>query len=194
MSARPSSESATSFGRSIRTSRGSRTIPASVTAGGLRIEAASGTHGGAGKAAIGTHCCGVLAHLVWSICAGDVAFATESWPHATYDVGESAIARSLVIGRSQPSISASFIATARRGSNIGTRVAFDSAEARSSQEPTVTDIAAQVRDILVFHLGVDERRLSDETRLAEDLGADSLDIVETVMSCEERFEIAIQTD
>ena len=55
----------------------------------------------------------------------------------------------------------------------------------------MNDVAAEVRDILVFHLGADERRLTDDARLSEDLGADSLDVVEIVMSCEERFAIEI---
>jgi len=55
----------------------------------------------------------------------------------------------------------------------------------------MNDVAAEIRDILVFHLGSDERRLTDDARLAEDLGADSLDVVEIVMSCEERFAIAL---
>jgi acyl carrier protein len=58
----------------------------------------------------------------------------------------------------------------------------------------VSDIAAEIRDILVFHLGVGEARLKDDARLAEDLGADSLDRVEIVMSCEERFDIEIPND
>lgn len=58
-------------------------------------------------------------------------------------------------------------------------------------ERVVTDIAAEVRDILVFHLGAEEARLADDARLAEDLGADRLDLVEIAMSCEERFDIAI---
>ena len=55
----------------------------------------------------------------------------------------------------------------------------------------MTDIAAEVRDILVFHLGAEEVRLTDDARLAEDLGADRLDLVEIAMSCEERFDIDI---
>jgi len=55
----------------------------------------------------------------------------------------------------------------------------------------VSDIATEVRDILVFHLGIEEARLGDDARLAEDLGADSLDRVEIVMSCEERFDIEV---
>jgi acyl carrier protein len=55
----------------------------------------------------------------------------------------------------------------------------------------MNDVATEIRDILVFHLGADQRRLTDDARLAEDLGADSLDVVEIVMSCEERFAIEI---
>jgi acyl carrier protein len=55
----------------------------------------------------------------------------------------------------------------------------------------VTDVAAAVRDILAFHLGTDEARIAGDARLAEDLGADSLDAVEIFMSCEERFDIEI---
>ena len=59
------------------------------------------------------------------------------------------------------------------------------------RECVVTDIEAAVTDILVFHLGIDKARLTGDARLAEDLGADSLDVVEIVMSCEERFAIDI---
>ena len=55
----------------------------------------------------------------------------------------------------------------------------------------MNDVAAAVRDILAFHLGIDEARIADDARLAEDLGADSLDAVEIFMSCEERFDIDI---
>jgi len=55
----------------------------------------------------------------------------------------------------------------------------------------VSDIAAELRDILVFHLGAEEARLGDDARLAEDLGADRLDLVEIAMTCEERFDIDI---
>jgi len=57
----------------------------------------------------------------------------------------------------------------------------------------MTDIAAEIRDILVFHLGAEEARLTDDARLSEDLKADSLDLVEILMSCEEKFDIEIQT-
>ena len=55
----------------------------------------------------------------------------------------------------------------------------------------MSDIAAEIRDILVFHLGCREAQLTDNAKLAADLGADSLDLVEVMMSCEERFDIDI---
>lgn len=54
----------------------------------------------------------------------------------------------------------------------------------------MSDIGSQVRDILAFHLGIDGSQLADDTRF-QDLGADSLDVVEIVMSCEERFDVEI---
>lgn len=60
-----------------------------------------------------------------------------------------------------------------------------------TRERVVVDIAAEVRDILVFHLGSEEALLDDDARLVEDLGADRLDLVEVAMSCEERFGIDI---
>jgi acyl carrier protein len=57
-------------------------------------------------------------------------------------------------------------------------------------ERSLDDIGSQVRDILAFHLGIDGSRLADDTRF-EDLGADSLDVIEIVMSCEERFGVEI---
>jgi acyl carrier protein len=55
----------------------------------------------------------------------------------------------------------------------------------------MTDIAAGVKDILVLHLGIEPVRVHATSRLAEDLGADSLDAVEIFMSCEERFDVEI---
>lgn len=57
-------------------------------------------------------------------------------------------------------------------------------------ERVVSNIDSEVREILAFHLGIDGSQLADDTRF-EDLGADSLDVVEIVMSCEERFDVEI---
>ena len=48
-----------------------------------------------------------------------------------------------------------------------------------------------VLDILVEQLGVQETQLTEEARLREDLGSDSLDDVEIIMSVEERFSISV---
>ena len=57
-------------------------------------------------------------------------------------------------------------------------------------ECETTGIAAEVRDILFFHLGVEEALIKGDVRLV-DLGADSLDVIEIAMSCEETFDIDI---
>lgn len=51
--------------------------------------------------------------------------------------------------------------------------------------------AKAVLDILVEQLGVQESQLTPEARIEQDLGADSLDIIEIVMAVEERFSIAV---
>ena len=71
------------------------------------------------------------------------------------------------------------------------RAAGKAARFPRTRERVVVDIVAEVRDILVFHLGSEEALLKDDARLVEDLGADRLDIVEVAMSCEERFGIDI---
>ena len=48
-----------------------------------------------------------------------------------------------------------------------------------------------VLDILVEQLGVQENQLTSDARLEEDLGADSLDKVEIIMTLDERFHISI---
>ena len=62
---------------------------------------------------------------------------------------------------------------------------------RTMRGCAVSDIAEGIRDILVFHLGCEERGLTDDAKLVADLGADSLDIVEIMMSCEEKFGVDI---
>ncbi len=48
-----------------------------------------------------------------------------------------------------------------------------------------------VVDILVEQLGVQETQLTPDARLQEDLGADSLTLVEITMALEERFNFSI---
>jgi acyl carrier protein len=49
----------------------------------------------------------------------------------------------------------------------------------------------RVKNIIVEQLGVDEDEVTAEASFTDDLGADSLDIVELVMAFEEEFEIEI---
>ncbi|MBX9765630.1 MAG: acyl carrier protein, partial [Bdellovibrionales bacterium] len=48
-------------------------------------------------------------------------------------------------------------------------------------------VNAKVKDIIVEQLGVDPDRVKLEASFIDDLGADSLDIVELVMAMEEEF-------
>ena len=49
----------------------------------------------------------------------------------------------------------------------------------------------RVKEIIAKELEVDSKQISGEARFIEDLGADSLDIVELVMALEEEFGIDI---
>lgn len=53
------------------------------------------------------------------------------------------------------------------------------------------EIFAKVKDIIVEQLGVPETSITSEAAFVDDLGADSLDIVELVMALEEEFDIEI---
>lgn len=53
------------------------------------------------------------------------------------------------------------------------------------------DILERVREIVVEQLGVDAEEVTNDASFVDDLGADSLDIVELVMAFEEEFELEI---
>jgi len=52
-------------------------------------------------------------------------------------------------------------------------------------------IEARVREIIVQQLGVDAAKVTAEASFVDDLGADSLDVVELVMAFEEEFGVEI---
>ncbi len=54
-----------------------------------------------------------------------------------------------------------------------------------------TPIEAKVKSIIAEQLGVGEDEVKLESSFIDDLGADSLDIVELVMAMEEEFEVEI---
>ena len=49
----------------------------------------------------------------------------------------------------------------------------------------------KVKEIIVDQLDVDEKDVTEAANIQDDLGADSLDIVDLVMSFEEEFDIEI---
>jgi len=53
------------------------------------------------------------------------------------------------------------------------------------------EIFEKVKSLIVENLGVNEEAVTKEASLIDDLAADSLDIVELVMSLEEEFDIEI---
>ena len=52
-------------------------------------------------------------------------------------------------------------------------------------------VADKVKGIIVEQLGVDEEEVTPDASFVDDLGADSLDVVELVMGLEEEFDIEI---
>ncbi|BDG60611.1 acyl carrier protein [Caldinitratiruptor microaerophilus] len=53
------------------------------------------------------------------------------------------------------------------------------------------DIFKKVKAIIVDQLGVEESEVTPEAHFIDDLGADSLDIVELIMALEEEFGLEI---
>ena len=56
---------------------------------------------------------------------------------------------------------------------------------------TATNVETKVKGIIAEQLGVSEEEIKITSSFIEDLGADSLDIVELVMAMEEEFEVEI---
>ena len=58
----------------------------------------------------------------------------------------------------------------------------------------VSDVLEKVSKIIVDRLGVDESEVTLEASFKDDLGADSLDVVELVMELEDEFGMEISDD
>ena len=58
----------------------------------------------------------------------------------------------------------------------------------------MSDTAERVKKIVVEHLGVEPEKVNEDASFIDDLGADSLDIVELVMAFEEEFGVEIPDD
>ncbi|HEX8642731.1 MAG TPA: acyl carrier protein [Allosphingosinicella sp.] len=58
----------------------------------------------------------------------------------------------------------------------------------------MSETADRVKKIVVEHLGVEGDKVTEDASFIDDLGADSLDIVELVMAFEEEFSVEIPDD
>ena len=58
----------------------------------------------------------------------------------------------------------------------------------------MSETADRVKKIVVEHLGVEAEKVTEDASFIDDLGADSLDIVELVMAFEEEFGIESPDD
>ena len=59
------------------------------------------------------------------------------------------------------------------------------------QKESTMSLSPKIKDIIVEQLGVDPEKVKSEASFIDDLGADSLDIVELVMAMEEEFDLEI---
>ncbi len=59
---------------------------------------------------------------------------------------------------------------------------------------TTSSVEERVIDIVCENLGVNKEQVTRQTAWVEDIGADSLDVVELIMEFEEQFEVTIPDD
>ena len=56
------------------------------------------------------------------------------------------------------------------------------------------DISSIIKDVMMYKLGLEESQINAEANLQDDLGIDSLDIVELQMELEKKFGIKISDE
>ncbi|MBI3893819.1 MAG: acyl carrier protein [Candidatus Wallbacteria bacterium] len=59
---------------------------------------------------------------------------------------------------------------------------------------TEAEILEKVKDLVSKQLSINEKQITPEASFIEDLGADSLDTVELIMTLEEKFDIEISDE
>jgi acyl carrier protein len=55
----------------------------------------------------------------------------------------------------------------------------------------MVDTFERIKKIIIDHTDIEENKITLDSSFSDDLGADSLDIVEIIMALEEQFEIEI---
>jgi acyl carrier protein len=60
-----------------------------------------------------------------------------------------------------------------------------------SDKKTTEEIFEEVKGVIAEELEVEESQISMDSMIVDDLGADSLDLVELIMRLEEKFEVEI---
>jgi len=55
-------------------------------------------------------------------------------------------------------------------------------------------MAKDIREMLANQLNIDKDKITSESRIVEDLGADSLDVVEMLMTMEDEFGVSISDE
>ena len=55
-------------------------------------------------------------------------------------------------------------------------------------------IIEKVKELLAEQLGIDAKTINDDSNILEDLGADSLDIIEMLMTLEDEYGVTIPDD
>jgi acyl carrier protein len=73
----------------------------------------------------------------------------------------------------------------RMGSHVGSEVGPGTGSEKNS------DLSARIRSIVADQLGVDAVEVTRDASILDDLGADSLDVVELVMALEDAFDIEV---
>jgi acyl carrier protein len=77
---------------------------------------------------------------------------------------------------------------------LGAARACGEPENTARERWTMSETSDRVKKIVVEHLGVEADKVTEEASFIDDLGADSLDIVELVMAFEEEFGVEIPDD
>jgi acyl carrier protein len=71
------------------------------------------------------------------------------------------------------------------------RVASMRADVQGRRDEMGEDLTARIRAIVAEQLGVEPDEVNPHANILDDLGADSLDVVEMVMTLEEAFDIEV---